>query len=173
MNDGFIEIGKLGKVHGLLGELKFQTKETFDDLIFETDHIFIFTANQMIPFFIEAIRANGGIIKLESIDTPEDAKDLVSKPIYMSREDVPEALLVAEPVSEHQLPFDVGFTILDEEKGEIGIIEEIVELPMQILGKVQYKGREILIPLHEHFIKSINHDQKIIRVQLPEGILTL
>jgi len=173
MNDNYIEVGKLGKVHGLLGELKLHATETFEQIFFETDHLFIFTANQMVPFFIEAIRSNGGIMKLEGIDTPEEAKGMVGKSIYLQRSEVPEELLAAEPVSEQMLPFEAGFTIRDEQFGNIGEIIEIVELPMQVLASVNYKGREILIPLHEHFIKSVNQDQKVIVVSLPEGILSL
>lgn len=173
MTEDFIEIGRFKKSHGLLGEVKFQANEAFEDLIYDMDHLFVFTSNQMVPFFIEAIRSAGVLMKLEGIDNPEEAKTITNKIAYVQRDDVPEEVLVAESVSESTYPFDLGYIIIDTELGVIGEINQLIEMPMQILAEVIYKEKEVLIPLNDYYIQEVNQDTREIFVQLPEGLLNL
>ena len=65
----------------------------------------------------------------------------------------------------------VGFVIIDEIVGRVGTIEEVVEYPQQELAVVQYKGREVMIPLHEQLIESIDPKGRVIKMTLPEGLV--
>lgn len=42
----------------------------------------------------------------------------------------------------------------------IGIIEEVIEQPHQILLTIQINGKEALIPLHEETLDNIDHTKK-------------
>ncbi|MEO5583093.1 MAG: hypothetical protein ABIR66_10395, partial [Saprospiraceae bacterium] len=67
----------------------------------------------------------------------------------------------------------IGFSINDNKEGNIGLIESIEELPGQILAGVIFQDRAIQIPLAEELILDIDLDNKIIFMDLPEGILIL
>jgi len=67
----------------------------------------------------------------------------------------------------------LGFEIIDIHLGTIGKVEEVLEMPMQILLKTNYKGNECLIPAIEPIIQGIDEEEELIEVELPEGILNL
>jgi 16S rRNA processing protein RimM len=56
---------------------------------------------------------------------------------------------------------------------EIGLIQEVIEQPHQILCTVIYKGAEALVPLHEASLKKIDNKHKKVFVELPEGLLDI
>ena len=171
--EDFIEVGKIGKVHGLLGETKIILHDSFESLLGELVCIFIHQNGQYVPYFVEYIRGNGQLLKLESIDDPNEAKLLSQKTFYLKRDMIPEMLLVAESVSESNHPWEVGYLISDHNLGEIGSINQVIEMPMQILAEVNYQNKEVLIPINEHYIVSIDSAKKIIYMDLPEGLLNL
>jgi 16S rRNA processing protein RimM len=171
--EDYIEVGKIGKVHGLLGETKLVLNDSFEILLEDLICIFIHQNGQYVPHFIEYIRGNGQILKLESIEDPDEAKLLSQKPFYLKREMIPEKLLTAESVSESNYPWEVGYIISDHTLGEIGGIKNIIEMPMQVLAEVKFKDKEVLIPINEHYIVSVDTSKRIIHMDLPEGLLNL
>ncbi|MEM6699798.1 MAG: hypothetical protein AAF599_15455 [Bacteroidota bacterium] len=55
----------------------------------------------------------------------------------------------------------------------IGVIEEVIEMPQQEMAVINYKDKEVLIPMNEDFILEILEEEKILKVELPEGLLDL
>ncbi|NJN33618.1 MAG: hypothetical protein HC817_04545 [Saprospiraceae bacterium] len=72
------------------------------------------------------------------------------------------------------MPFEqcVGYTLFDYGK-KIGIIEDVIEFPQQLMATVNIDNREVLVPLNEHFVKNCDDVQREIYLELPEGILDL
>jgi 16S rRNA processing protein RimM len=66
-----------------------------------------------------------------------------------------------------------GYQLVDQELGNLGVIEEIVESPGQHLAMLDYQGREVVVPLNPVFIQSVDHNAKKVQVDLPEGLLDL
>jgi 16S rRNA processing protein RimM len=64
-----------------------------------------------------------------------------------------------------------GFEIIDEKLGSIGNILEILELPEQIMAVVSKGTDQYLIPMVDDFIIEVDQELKVIRMNLPEGIL--
>lgn len=58
----------------------------------------------------------------------------------------------------------VGYTIIDEETGTLGLIAHVDESTINILATLE-DGR--MLPLHEDFITDIDEDTRILRVNLP------
>lgn len=173
MNE-LIEIGYTKRPHGLKGELKIFVEEAYLEDVLKTSVLLLQLKGQAIPYFVEQLRpAAELILKLEDVNTKEAAQQLVAAPIFLRKVDI-------LPDEERELERDElayadleGFTLVDKEKGEIGVIEEILELPQQELAVVQYNGRELLIPLNEHLIVEIDEDDQRLLVDLPEGLLDL
>jgi 16S rRNA processing protein RimM len=66
----------------------------------------------------------------------------------------------------------MGYTV--QEKGKnIGVIQEIIEQPHQLLVTILYQGQEAYIPLHEESLKGVDHAKKTVMVELPDGLLDL
>ncbi|MBR7155106.1 MAG: hypothetical protein IKD12_07400 [Paludibacteraceae bacterium] len=58
----------------------------------------------------------------------------------------------------------VGYTIIDEETGTLGLIAHVDESTINTLATLE-DGR--MLPLHEDFITEIDEDTRILRVNLP------
>lgn len=168
-----IAIGFIRKAHGLRGEVKVQAKDAFVEDLLKAKVVFLQSKNGPLPYFLSSIRdAHELIAKFEGVDTPEAAKALYGMEVMMRREEIIHA---AEEDETDQAPFEalVGYTLYDVSQGLIGPIEEILEMPQQLMAFVRYAEKEVMVPLHPHFVKAIDHRNKRIKMELPEGLLGL
>lgn len=166
----YIEIGFLGKTHGLKGELKLNIEETFIDDFEEVETLFVQIKGHYTPFFIESVRApESPIIKFEDIDTKEAAVPLQHKKIYLKADEV-TAIIEDEVLKYADY---VGFDIVDLTDGRIGVIEAVEPFPQQEMAIISFQNKEIFIPLNEILIKNIDEEKKIITMDLPEGLLNM
>jgi 16S rRNA processing protein RimM len=163
-------IGTVTKTRGLKGELQaFIDYQDPDKLKF--DSLFIEAGGKLIPYFVESFKMpqkNIAFIYLEDIDHVDKAFPLAKKDIYL-----PNKLKPKKKKGEFGLRDLMGFTVIDEDEGEMGKIVEIQELPQQLIATVVYKDREVLFPLMEGIITSIDVVKEIVMVNLPEGLLDI
>jgi 16S rRNA processing protein RimM len=163
-------IGSILKTKGLKGELHIYVDfEGLGNIKFTT--IFIETTSKLVPYFVSSIKylqKNAAYLVLEDVDTIEKAALLVKKDIYLSNKLKPK-----KKKSEFTLKDLVGFTAVDVDEGELGEITDVQEYPKQFIATVNYKGCEVLFPLNEEIIKSIDVVKEIVLVNLPEGLLDI
>ena len=161
------QIGKLGKTHGVKGEISF----LFDDDVFDrvdADYLILKVDGIFVPFFIEEYRFKSdanAIIKFKDIDTQERARELTSSDVYF-----PRALAYSE---DEGLSWSaiVGFDILETTSGEkIGRIASVDDTTLNILFCLEDGS---LIPASEDLITTIDQQARTITMQLPEGLLDL
>lgn len=165
----YITIGKVGKSYGKDGALKLNVEERYEESALESTVLFIPVAGKPAPFFVETYLSEAPlIVKLEEVDSKEDAQPLCNQPLFLRPQD-----LQAEEEEEEDYRAIIGYTIHDKEAGEIGEIRDVQELPEQILAVVAYEGRDILIPINEHFLRDFDPERKTILMDLPEGLLEL
>lgn len=167
-----IEIGKFQKTHALKGELNAvlnidpEYVEEGNPLIIETDGI-------PVPFYAESIRPKGAssyLIKLEGVDSVEEADELVNNLIFAPRNDVEdymgEELLLGDDLE--------GYRVVDKDLGEIGVLESIDSSTENELFVVRTPDdEEVYIPIVDDFIVDIDQENGIINTSLPEGLVDL
>lgn len=167
------EIGKLGKTFGFDGSLKLVIDPPLIIELKKAEFVFIPTAGHKVPYFVSKIKTGNPLtIKLEDVDSKEDAHALSGQKVYIEA----EVKTTAGPVKLKeitQLADLVDFELQDEKIGVIGKIADIYELPQQWMASIDYDDREVLIPLNEEFVIAIDTARKIVRTDLPEGILKL
>lgn len=168
--DQLFQIGQINKPHGIHGEMSFGfTADVFEleklpFFIFEIDGIFV-------PFSVSDYRlktASTGILSLEGVTSDEDARTFSGLQIYIQK----EYLDVVED-TDIELEYFVGFQLEEIEKGLIGVISEVDRTTDNALFVIQKDDDELLIPVSEEYIREIDHENKIIVVELPEGLLEL
>ena len=161
------KIGKLGKAHGVKGEISF----LFDDDVFDrtdADYLVLDMDGILVPFFIEEYRFktdDNALMKFEGIDTQERARELTGCEVYFPRE-------MAEDENE-QLSWAaiVGFELVDVNTGKTaGRIASVDDATINILFELE-DGK--LIPASEELITQVDTKKQQIFIQLPEGILEL
>ncbi|TAF53224.1 MAG: 16S rRNA processing protein RimM, partial [Sphingobacteriia bacterium] len=67
----------------------------------------------------------------------------------------------------------IGFTVITDEEEVLGPVEEVIEQPHQVLLRINWEGREALIPLHAETLDTIDQAAKEIHVVLPDGLLDI
>ena len=143
------KIGKLGKVHGIKGEISF----LFDDDVFDrtdADYLILDIDGILVPFFIEEYRFktdSNALMKFEGMDTQEQARELTGCDVYFPRE-------LAD----------------GDNDGLSGKIASIDDTTINILFELD-NGK--LIPASEELITNVDTKKQKIEIELPEGILEL
>jgi len=169
--DELVKIGQIKKPHGIKGELSFNfTDDSFDEsdcpfLICEIEGIFV-------PFRLEEYRFKSdtsALITLKTIDSEEKAKTLTGKDVYFLKKHISEESLNENLTWE----YFIGFTLIDERHGKIGVVSAIDESTINTLFIIQTDEKELLIPANNEIITHINEEQKEIFVFLPDGLLEL
>ncbi len=172
--EDLVFIGKTKKPHGIKGELKLYVEDKFEEDFYHVNIIFLNVGGSETPFFVEGIRGEAfPILKLEDVDTRSRALDFSHKEIYLRKADLlkdEEKAPIPEILFFKHL---VGFEIEDENIGAIGIIDEVIEMPQQEMAVLQIKNKEVLIPLSEGLIVEILEKEKIVKMDLPEGLVEL
>ncbi len=166
----YFKIGKIAAVHGLKGELVLKhslgKKTSLKGLqaVFTEDR-----EQRFLPWFPETMKIKSEdeiYLKLEGIDTREAARPLLNRELWVPEADLKKFAAKSAPVSL------LGYTIIDGD-APLGEILEVIEQPHQILCRLDIKGKEVLIPLHEGSLQKVDHKKRIIRVELPEGLLDI
>ena len=167
-----IAVGKLGKPHGVNGAFRFYMHRELKNNKKQPKHFMLLQKGSMLPWFISKIQwlaYNEGLIHFEDITTPEQAKQFAGSELYLSEKDASTYF----KKEDEGFDYLTGYTAIDEETGVIGLIEEVIENPAQILLQVNRNGNEVLIPLVDDFVVEINEAEKEILLTLPEGLLDL
>ena len=163
-------VGKIVKTHGLKGEVTLRIdNEQFDD-IEELNYFLLDVNEQLIPYFIEdiAYHSNKAFVLFQDLKTLEAANQFVGKSAYLPLDLLPEK--EGNDFYSHEV---VGYLVVDEEKGEIGNVNEIIEYPTQSIIQIINDGKEILIPIHDDILKDVNRDEKKIYIKAPNGLIDM
>lgn len=172
MNE-YIKVGYTKKTFGVRGGLKAHIEDNYLEALINTDVVFLQINNKPTPFFIESIEeTNALILYFEEIKTKEEAYPVCAKEIYLRREDIPGGAIPDKEEATDFLGY-LNYRMEVKGVGEIGKIEDVMELPEQFMAIIQYQGRELLIPLNEHFIEKVDHQKQMLLMDLPEGLLDL
>lgn len=168
--DEIFPIGQITKSHGLKGELAFTTESSILEEV-EVPFIILEPEGLLVPFYLESVRMKTdttGLLKLERVDSDEQARQYVGLTIYLSK-----IFLDEMEDEDHAAEYFVGFELVDSEKGVVGKIADIEQSTANALFVIESDETEILIPVADEYIVDIDHDLRIIRVTLPEGLIDL
>lgn len=163
-----IHIGYSRKARGIDGSFKLHVEDAYLEDLHKARALFISIDGSEVPFIIESIDDQRSlVVKVEDINDPEQAQRLLGTEIYLHTDEVSEKVALD---SQHPL---TGYTVIDQHDTEIGIIEEMIEYPDQLLAKIIISNKEILLPIHEDLILAHNEEMQHIHLTLADGLLTL
>lgn len=168
----FIVIGKILKPFRNDGSLLAAIDIDYKKSLQKTKAIFINVDGNQVPYFVENISFDGqtAIIKFEEFNGPEDVKPHNSEELSLNEKDaqsVKKKIISAFGINDF-----IGFKIYDIESDTEGTITNVQEFPQQLMATVLTNNNEYFLPLIENFITDIDIRNKIIKMTLPQGILT-
>lgn len=170
------EIGKFQKTHALRGELN-AILDVDEDFFDDNDCILIEMDGIMVPFFVDTVRQKGSasfLVKLDNIDTEYQAKDFVNKVIYADKGAVDDYLGNDEDEEGMYSADFVGFEIIDETFGKIGVIDYVdLSTDNPLFEVTDEEEHTVLIPVADEYVVDILQQEKILKVNLPQGLINL
>lgn len=171
----FQQIGFLGKIHGVRGEITADLNVDLSELIEEEDKLFLMLEinKLLVPFRLESYRPKGAelsLLKFHKIDTKEKAGKLQGLRVWLSKE-------YLEDVSEDLITdwrFFINYNFFDDNGTPIGQIIDIEDSTANILFVVRNNcNKEILIPIIPENVTKVDQDNGCIYMIIPEGLLDL
>ena len=166
----YIHIGKLVAPHGVAGAVILEHALGKPMHFKGVGALFVEQkAGSFIPYFIELANAKTDTIthlQIEGVNTREAANFLTGKKVWLPQADFQKMVDKNSPLAL------LGYMVQDAGK-DIGIIQEVIEQPHQLMVTILYNNQEAYIPLHEESLKGVNHAKKIVQVELPDGLLDL
>jgi len=164
-------IGKTLKSHGTAGQLRLMIEERLMSYVQPGSFVFFDLDGSRVPFKVKGVEEGQHfVISLEDVDGRQESDKLAGKECWVPLDHVKPR---------HQKsPRNIkakweDYTIHDERLGLSFPILRTEEFPQQLMAIVEANGKEMMIPLHDQLIVDIDKDQKIIRMEIPEGLLEL
>ena len=162
-------LGKITKPFGVKGQvvmfLDVDAPEEYEGL----DSVLVETKGSLIPYFIKELKLNGNkaVATFEEL-TAEESLALVGREMYL-----PLAMLPKLEGNQFYFHEVTGFRVVDEERGDIGVLQTVIEYPAQPLFQIDKEGVEILIPVIDQVIKRVDREGKTLFIAAPKGLIDL
>ena len=165
------QLGYIAKLHGFKGEVSFFLDVTDPFEYSNLKSVYIELNGVLTPFFIQFIQIKPkgfASVKLEGVNSESDAQVLLRKNLYLPAKDLPQ--LSGKNFYDHEV---VGFQLIDLTHGHVGIIDQIIDLPVNPLIQVNANGKEVLIPFVKGLIQEVDRENKKLVVKAPEGLIAI
>lgn len=164
-------LGKIAKKFSFKGEVLIYLDTDEPELYENMESVFVECNNHLVPFFIEQslLHKNDLLrVRFEDVKTEQEADELVGSSVYLPLKMLPK--LSGNKFYFHEV---IGFSVTDQRLGKVGTIQKILDNTAQPLFEIEHEGREILIPMVDHFIIKVDRAQKNITLDVPEGLIEM
>lgn len=170
MSDQLLAMGRVGRPHGIKGEIGVDWAGEF---IPKAGQVVFLQAGDSDPepWKIAASRNHNGklLLTLEGVADRTKADSLKGRTVLLPRESLPE------PAEDEAFVQDLpGFAIHLPDGQALGILDR-VEFPagQMVWAILDQDGKEILFPAYPDFIKSIDKSQRKAVIDPPPGLLEI
>ncbi|WP_421813578.1 ribosome maturation factor RimM [Flagellimonas sp.] len=164
-------LGKVVSKYSFKGEvlIKLDTDEpsSYENM----ESVLVSLGNNLVPFFIDRCRlhkSNLLRIDFEEVKDEPTADKLIGAELYLPLTMLPP--LTGNKFYYHEV---IGFTIMDEVYGDIGVVESVNDNASQDLFEVKKVDKELFIPVNDDIITKVDRENKTIHVKTPEGLVDL
>ncbi len=164
-------VGKIVKKFSFKGVLLVKLDTDNPEEFIDMESVFVDLNGTLIPFFIEELALHKSEllrVQFEDVYDEQTADSLIGCDLYLPLNLLPK--LTGNKFYYHEI---IGFTVMDQTHGNIGQITGVNDQTAQALFKISYQGKEILIPVIDEFILSVDRAHKTITVKTPDGLLEL
>ena len=163
------QVGYIIKPHGLKGEVQIFLDVDEPKQYTNMESVFVLQGQSLVPFFVFSISLNRdkAIVKFEDVDSIDMAKSIKGLELYMPLDALPQ--LAGNDFYYHEIQ---GFMLKDEKLGDIGTVSSVLDAGHQLLIAVAHpSGNEILIPLSDELVVSLDKEAKLMVMNVPDGLV--
>ena len=170
LND-FYYLGKITKKFSFRGEVIIFLDTDSPEFYYNIKKLFIKINDVLTPFNISSVKPNKTNrirVKINGIDTENDTEKLINKEIYLPIESLPKT--DKNSFYYHEI---IGFTIIGKDNKKVGNITGVNDQSPQHLLEINVSGKKSLIPMNDKLIIKVDKKNKIMKMDLPDGILDI
>ncbi len=164
-------LGKIVSKYSFKGEVLVKIDTDEPELYDNMESVFVALRNNLVPFFIAKCRLHKSQllrIDFEEVNSEDDADKIMGSELYLPLSFLPE--LTGNKFYFHEV---IGFKVMDDVHGEIGIIQSINDTTSQALFEILKEDKQLLIPVNDDIITQVDRNSKTIHVNTPEGLVDL
>ena len=165
----FVIIGRVTKPHGLRGEICIFPITDDPERFGLLKSVFVGDGeNRRVSANVERakVRSHDVIVKLEGVDSRDQAEELRGSFFEIRRED-------CLPLEEgaHYIFELIGMEVKTLDGQSIGRIKDVIDYPANDVYVVKSDRREVLIPVIQDVVKSVDVTQGVVIIDPIEGLL--
>ena len=124
--------------------------------------------SEAVPVQIAESRVNphGLVVRLAGVESRAGAEALRGAWLEVERDQIPEP-----PAGSYWVFELVGSRCVDARHGDLGILEDLVDDGGGTVLRIVRPGAELLVPFVDRFVAGIDRTARIVRLELPEGLV--
>ncbi|RKX69710.1 16S rRNA processing protein RimM [candidate division TA06 bacterium] len=163
-----INIGIIGKTHGIQGYFRVKSLSDFPERFIEMSKLRLKDKNEERIYDVEdvLIRNNQILIKVKGVDSREDAINLNGQSIVI---DISERMKLKDDT--YYINNLIGMHVYSKKGDTIGEVFNIINNGANDILVIKNGNNEILIPMINQFVKSINIKNREIIITPIEGLI--
>lgn len=167
------KVGRISKVHGINGGMVVKTSASVKDEDQWPDWAFVYIDTGLIPFKLRSDECfwkddHHFVVFFNKVDRPEDCSELLGQDLFMPSD-----------FFGNDEPVNFGFSGLKgfevqihQQKGN-GTVIDYLDISGNPLLVIDWDGTELMVPANDEFILDFDQEKKLIKFELPEGLIDL
>lgn len=148
----FLEIAKIVSTQGVHGEVRCQYYCDSPDILCEFETLYLNKGKQAVEITRAYVHKNVVVLKIEGIDSIDDAQKYIGNMLYIDRDDMelPEGVYYIQDL--------IGLTVKNAETGEIyGKLSDVYQNgATDVFSIKKENGRELMFPRIDEVVKKID-----------------
>ena len=164
-------LGTIVKKYSFRGELLIKLDTDSPKSYLNLDTVLIDESIGLVPYFITQTKLHKSRllrVKFEGVNSESKAGELINKNLFLPLDKLPK--LKGTKFYYHEIK---EFIAIDQFEKKIGIIKSVNDSGPQAMFVINNNGTEILIPVHDNFIRKLDRTDKKIYLNIPDGLLDI
>ena len=168
----YLSLGVIAKPYSYKGEVKIMSNSDFSESRYTNPSQIFYLADRKNNIIHElhaiSFKKSGGydVVLFENINSEDEARKLVGLEVLVEKDN---SMLKED---EYYFSDLVGCKIINfATNEEIGVVEEVENLPAQYTLRVKFNKRIYYVPFVDAFIKEVNIEEKYIKINVIDGLL--
>jgi len=170
-NTELLKVARILKSNGIEGEILMGFREIDPEDLNLKEPVFINFDGLPVPFFIESFSRKGtsrALVHLTGLKCLADAEEIVGKDVFAKEDAIEGYEDDEEGLTIEDLP---GWDLLDADGNKVGTISDYEDIPGNPCIYLETEDGQVMVPLHEDLILSVDEDSRSITMDLPEGLV--
>lgn len=162
----FIEVAKIINVHGIKGTVKIYSLTSNIDRFKDDCKFYI---DKKIPVTVKSVRelsSELALLTFNEYDNINQVLEFKNKGLF-----VEESNLLELPEDEYYVYKLIGMDVYDQNNKFIGKIKDVLTTLANDVYEIDYNGRSVYIPAVKEFVKVVDIEKSLMKVNIIDGML--